>query len=147
MSPITLERDDKPMNDYFETRTREDGTQFVTRKDDAPEWVADLVRDCHDGELPNDWRYETIAAIFDAIADGSDDPGEIADGLVDVYNSDRVAWLANNLNRSSYVDDACDEHFGTSDSGVFGMLGAGQYLAIEQMASQILAAVAENGGE
>lgn len=131
---------------YFQTQTRESGETFISMADDCPDWVADVVRDCHDGELPNDWRYETIAAIFGMIEDGygPDDASEIADSLTDVYNSALVAWLGDNLNRSSYVDDASAEGLTQGNADVFSQIRTGQYLAIEQMATQILAAVAEN---
>ena len=48
---------------YFVSSNR-NGTRFWHLTDSAPESVQELVRDCHDEELPNDWRYETIVNIF-----------------------------------------------------------------------------------
>lgn len=129
---------------YFQRKSRETGETFYCIADDAPDWVVDAVRDCHDGELPNDWRYETVAAIFDCVADGWDDSAEIANGLTDIYNSDLLQWLSDNATRADYIDEARAEWL-TGDANLIAQVMAGQYLAIEEMASQILAAIEENG--
>lgn len=118
----------------FETRQRGDDT-IITLRDDAPDWLGELVHDAHGDMLPDDWRYATIRAalgfIHDATTDGEDihdATHEFADGNVDIYNGQRTAWLASNLNRAAYCDDALDE-FGIGDGsrGVFDLIGLGQY--------------------
>jgi hypothetical protein len=133
---------------YFQLKSRENGETFYCLADDAPDWVADVVRDCHDGELPNDWRYAIIADLFDQIAtlplvdEWSDDLVEIVDGLVSIYSHDLHAWAT--PNRWHYVDDAISNCLGDG-SGISEMLSAGQSDCIQQMASQILAVIEENG--
>jgi hypothetical protein len=136
-------------NNYFQTQTRPNGETFISMADDCPEWVADVVRDCHDGELPNDWRYETIAALFDAIAEieyngeWSDDLVEIVDSLVDIYSSDLYAWAT--PNRWGLIADAVDDAGGyVPESGLDGMIQTGQNLAIQMMAQMIADAIRAN---
>jgi hypothetical protein len=134
------------MSGYFQRKTRDNGEVFFTFVDDRPDWVYDAVMEAHDGEMPDDWRFDICDSLFEEIDEDTDEDSlsEIVDGLVDVYNSDRVRWLAGNLNRASYVDEAV-ESFGVSDSpDVYNMIGMGQYVCIDQMAHIIFTAIKEN---
>lgn len=118
----------------LETRQRDSGESFTTTKDDAPQWVRDLVYAAHGDFLPEDWRYDCIHSALSHIADSGaddaddlDDAGhEFADGHVDVYTGARLQWLASNLNRPAYVDDAVDE-MGAADLDTTERIGLGQY--------------------
>ena len=87
--------------------TREDGSRYVTLSDDD-HWseirddLMELCREAHNGELPNDWRWETIYSIVDDLnSDGWDDDtaAELAERYVDVYTGDLLTWVAGNINR------------------------------------------------
>ena len=87
--------------------TREDGSRYVTLSDDD-HWseirddLMELCREAHNGELPNDWRWETIYSIVDDLnSDGWDDDtaAELSDRYVDVYTGDLLTWVAGNTNR------------------------------------------------
>ena len=53
---------------------------------------------------------------------------EWADGNVDVYTVNRIAWLGSNLTRAGYCDEAVEE-LGVSDSdGITDRIGLGQYM-------------------
>lgn len=118
----------------LETRTRDDGERFTTSKDDAPEWVKDLVYTAHGDFPPEDWRYDCIHSALSHIADsGADDADdlddaahEFADGHVDVYTGARLQWLASNLDRPGYVDDAVAQ-MGAADLDTTERIGLGQY--------------------
>lgn len=127
--------------DAMETRTRDDGTNYVTTKDDAPQWVQDLAHDAHGTMLPDDWRYDAIHSVLSALSCGADedDPGEIADTLVDTYTGDRLRWLASHMDRVAYCDDAAEE-FGAPDCGIVERIGWGQYME----ASEIVGSVVES---
>ena len=91
----------------FTTDRRDvDGSKFVRLEDGAAEWMRDAVREAHGGMLPDDTRYSMIRRTVDAIAehlayDGDADlddvRAELIDGLIPVYTSDRLAWLADEL--------------------------------------------------
>jgi len=90
---------------YFETAKREEGGTFTRTKTDTPSWITDLVRKAHGDLLPDDWKYDCIEAALDHIAeDGSEDPGEFADGYVDVYTSDLQEWLSSHLWAAAHTD-------------------------------------------
>lgn len=124
---------------YFESRKRGEETIIVT-KDDAPDWVTDLCHDAHGDMMPDDWRYDAIHSAVSLIAEsGADDESdledrdhEFADGQVDIYTSDRLRWLASNLDRTAYVDEARSE-FGGEDSDVTEQIGMGQYMEASEI--------------
>ena len=130
----------------FVRDTRTDGTTYYRTAPDCPDWVD--VREIHqaiDDRLPDDWIYEQIAVIasdltgfefFDGDA-AREAVGEIADGLVDVYNADRTRWLADHAGNVALCDDAAAE-YGGWDVGIIQRIGLGQYLAIERLAHAII---------
>lgn len=131
---------------YFETAKRTDGGSFLRTKDGTPDWVTDLIREAHDGMLPDDWRYDCIHAALEAIADGDEEGNDFADAYVDVYTSDLHAWLASNNTRSSYVDDAITE-MGRSDRGIDGDIATGQYMEACEVFASVLQSCEEIADE
>lgn len=134
----------------FETARRETGEDesepYVRLREGSPEWMSDVVRAAHDdGEmLPDDWRYSTIRSAVECIAE-SDDPEdaahEWADAEVDVYTSARFAWLASNLRRAGYVDQAQDEGITEGSERIVSLIGLGQYNEAREIYSQVLEAL------
>ena len=108
---------------------------FWALTDNAPEEVQDLVRELHDDELPNNWRYYVIATIAIALAEGHDLQQAI-DDCIDLYNSDLVKWLEL-LSRESYIQEAQEEGLITEDSNLWTRIQLGQYVAIEQIAHRL----------
>lgn len=124
---------------WFETATRDNGERFTRTKDGAPTWIGEMVYAAHDGLLPDDWRYKCISDAVDWVAETgeTDDPGEFADDAVDVYTSDRLAWLASSLSRPEYVDEALSEFGQPDDPDIIAAIGLGQY----REASEVFEAV------
>lgn len=119
--------------DWFESATRgdtgKDEDRYIRTKDGTPEWVRDIVHAAHGSDfLPDDYRYKWTMEALEYIADADDpeDSSDFADQAVDEYTGARFAWLASNLQRASYVDDAI-ENLGRSDQGIIGDIGLGQY--------------------
>lgn len=141
----------KPLAEYFERKTRENGDAFYTLTDDRPDWLHEAVRDAHEGEMPDDWRYETCCNIAHALDDEylvtEDDVFEWADGQVDVYTSDLLRWLSDNLNRASEVDEAYDEMGWPQEGGFVRLLMWAQMRVIERMARILYDAYTENKDE
>jgi len=126
---------------WFESARRDENdpeSAFTRTKDGAPEWVTDLVRDAHGEFLPDDWRYDKIRDALEFIAESDDpeDSAEFADQAVDVYTSDRLAWLSSNLRRASYVDDA-RENLGATNS-IIDDIGLGQYQEAGEIYGSVL---------
>jgi hypothetical protein len=118
------------------TDKRTDGTDFIRLDNDAPEWMSDAIQKAHGGMMPDDMRYkmirECLGNMLDRIADDAEDfdnldTGEIADGLVDIYNMARLEWLASSLYRAEYCDDAQADGLVAEDATIFDRIGMGQY--------------------
>src|SRR5690606_28493130 len=98
---------------WFEVAQRLDNQHYVRVKEEAPEWVGDLVRAAHDNAniLPDDWRYDRIYQALSYLADTDPDnwdAHEFADQAVDVNTADRLHWLGSHSRRAAYVDEAVD---------------------------------------
>ena len=131
----------------FTLAQREDGSEFWQFTEEARQSVDDLssfVRELHDEELPNDWRYQKIVEICDAITeyDGdtewSDASHEISDGLVSIYNAELASWIAENGSRLSYCDQVMEEGLISDEASMSERLMAGQYTCIKQMVDIIM---------
>ena len=135
--------------DAFTTNTRSqycvdrgmNKTYYMIKEDhaDREEIQQNLIYPLHDDELPNDWRYSIIHWLLSDFVDCEDRNEiedrihEIVDGLVDVYNADRIKWVQEDLNRG-YVES----EFTTGKEGIFELIGLAQYEVINQMAYQLL---------
>jgi hypothetical protein len=126
----------------FQDGTRCDGSEFESLKDDMPNrdrWQQ-VIRECHYGELPNDWRYQTVHRLADAFLerDESDDLSdvmpEIADGLTDCGHSDLFAWLAEHPSRAAWND----EGMAPEGHDIGQMAQSRQYEEIESMGHTLL---------
>lgn len=151
----------KEFADAFVSDKRNDGKRFYKLKDGvndagSPDWLSGdagskVMREIHealDDRLPNDWVYEAVSSLADAFVDHNvedEDEAreachEIADGLVDVYNSDRLKWLSDHMNNAALVDEACNE-FGAEGKDTFDRIGLGQFYAYERLANAVIDAV------
>lgn len=126
---------------------REDGSEFWRFTDEARQSVDDLatfVYELHDEELPNDWRYQKIVEICEAIAEYDSDTDwhnashEIADSLVSIFNAELAAWIAENGSRLGYCDHVMKEGLISDDATMSKRLMAGQYECINQMVYMIM---------
>ena len=110
----------------------------ISLKEDQKETYQDFVRELHDDELPNNWRYEIITDLLQNFVNEYDQDDledvlhEITDSLVDVYNTDRAKWLADDVSRG------CIEIDTTNKTSIFELIGIAQYEAIYSMGYQIL---------
>tara|TARA_Y100000401_G_C8186309_1_gene156507 strand:+ start:74 stop:532 length:459 start_codon:yes stop_codon:yes gene_type:complete len=110
----------------------------VQLKEDQKEKYQDFVRELHDDEMPNNWRYQIIFDLLHNFVNEYDQDDlegylhEIADSLVDVYNTDRAKWLADDINRG------CIEIDTKNKTSIFELIGIAQYEAIYSMGFEIL---------
>ena len=133
----------------FTRDKRTDGSTFWCLTDQAhqnDEELTPWLRDLHDDELPDDWRYKTIVNICEELMSEDDlsnaDPGElsvcIANNLTDIYNHSLLQWYADNPSRVAYIDDAQSDGLIDSEATTIDRLMCGQCIAIEQMAYKII---------
>lgn len=154
--------------DSFETAHRvnggSEGTRqyFVRLADGSPGWMTEIVKAAHDScrILPDDGIYSDLERVAVALAehaeygepesaeDLEDEIGEIADGLVDVYTSDLLAWVSNPRG-PEFTDRAQTDGLLADDATLDQRIMAGQYLYFEDLARCVLrdcAEVAEEEG-
>jgi hypothetical protein len=109
--------------------------------------LKDFIRELHDGELPNDWRYETIVRILDQILEISaynpsvewaDQPQTIADALVCIYTPELAAWFAENASRCCYHDEWNDDCCIPASTSLMDRMQIAQHQCIESMVQRVL---------
>lgn len=133
--------------DSFETGTRTSNNKvFYRLSPDAPDWID--MRAIHaavDGKgvrMPDDWIYEhtyRVATSLTEYDDPEENVSEVADGLVDVYNHERAAWLAaSHLANGALVDEAVEEMHMPKDATIYERIAGGQMLALERIAYAVL---------
>ena len=134
------------MHAAFISKTRDNGDTFYCLAPDSPEWMFDACYAGHGEMLPDDFRYAIIREAVGFISDrgedfdvDGDDSAEFADG-VDVYHSGLLAWVASNLHRMAYVDEAL-EGYGFKELGR--ALMAGQSLERREIFDAVVQALQE----
>lgn len=101
----------KVMLDCLETKTRENKSEFISVKDGSPEWVKTICRVCHEEFLPDDHKYRFIEEALHFIYNAESEE-HLMDFNVeaDVYTADLLNWVASNINRTAYADEAMKEY-------------------------------------
>ena len=134
----------------FTQDKRDDGSTFWCLTEQARQSVDDLtewLRNLHDDELPNDWRYETIVSICEALQDVDDLEdvdachdlvSGIADNITDIYNADLLQWYADIPSRVAYIDDAVSEGLIDTNANTIARLTVGQNECIRSMCHRII---------
>lgn len=137
----------------FERFQRDGSDEVLWRtKDGAPEWVTDLVHEAHGTMLPDDWRYDTIHSALSHISDTdakdesdlADEDHAFCDANVDTYNGARTQWLASHLERAGYCDEAASEFGYDPDSGIFNLIGLGQYQESAEVWRSVVESLSEH---
>lgn len=126
-------------------------TKDITCRNTDNEILNNLFQKIHDTEfMPDDFKYETIESLLsnileydinfkDTLRDSLEDRShEIIDGLVSVYNHDRLQWLSSHLKRASYIDNARDEGLINNDLDEFERIGIGMYCEIEELYNNMI---------
>jgi hypothetical protein len=142
MSVPTLQTLAEEVRAGFTLDKRTDGSEYWTRRDKSERWITDLCHEAHGDMMPDDVRYEYIVDALDIIAEHGDDAdaAESLDSNVDIYNSDRTAWLASHNGRQEYADRAVSD--GLCDGAdIMQTLGCAQYLEREEVYGSVLASL------
>ena len=118
-------------------REGEDAKTIYVKKDGAPDWLTELVRDAHGDMLPDDYKYDYVVLALDAIIAGD---GNI-DGIQfepDIYNRDLLNWLNSSLTRASYVDEASEEFDLGPSVDTYTRIGYGQIREKEEILNSVI---------
>ena len=133
---------------------RQDGSEYVCLwESQFKENLQEIIRECHNGEFPNDWRYEMVDSIIDSLyehfitynndCDLSDFRDyEIVDNLVDIYNYDLAKWLSDNNSRGCFEDDC----FKNDNGDIHDQIRSRQYEEINFIMNMLLANLEDHLG-
>ena len=136
---------------------REDGSEYVCLWE--TQWkdnLQEIIRECHNGEFPNDWRYDIVDSIIDSLYEHfityDNDPVlddyrdslelETIDSLVDIYNYDLAKWLSDNNSRGYFEDD----EFRNDNGDIHDQIRSRQYEEINFIMNMILANLEDHLG-
>ena len=140
----SLERNERELNKVTKV-------SYYCLKDDREnkEEIQRFIELIHNGELPNDWRYDIIHSLLDSLLNNYDVNNEdeayehidiISDSLVNVYNYGLAKWLCEDVSRG-YFDSSSEissiyevKH----SESIYGVIMKRQYEEIYAMASQIV---------
>ena len=113
----TLRDQLKDLNQSLNQERREDNSLYFFLKDESKNKYQELIRSLHMGELPNDWRYETIKNLVSSFLEYYSEDEEltydnlqdalresIADNLAEYSNSCLFQWLAAMPSRAFFED-------------------------------------------
>lgn len=106
---------------------------IVTLRDDAQQWVLDLVRHAHGNLfLPDDHRYQMIQDVLQALDDTEGDVDEARLALeAPTYTSELATWLGSNGYRLDYCDEATEEY--GPFKRTFDLLAAGYSMEVDEV--------------
>lgn len=134
------------LSNYLEHAYRANGDRYWRRTDDAPVWFAELCYELHDGEQPDDWRYDMIASLCDIYDSNPDfDTREWAEGQNDFYYGRLFRWYADYPSRMAWIDELPTPADGdVTSEAVVHALSAGQYACLVNMADIFRQTAADN---
>ena len=124
---------------FFVSKERDNGERFWCTSPSVPDDVMDMIRECHDEEFPNDWRYETIVNVLFDLKNNNEPGGGSG---VDTYTSVLINWLT--PSRMSYIDELQFEGLIRPNARMVERIRVGQYHATEQIISVIRNFVGDN---
>ena len=138
------------LSECLTNQFRTDGTHYTAlsseaKWDDIRDDLQNIVQEAHLGEFPNDWRFDTVASIARSLTEVTDledwnvdnfreESHDVADCLVDVYTSDLLAWVSENICRHQWDDEGIAQP--TTD--IVGLVRLRQYEEIESMVHAVL---------
>ena len=136
--------------DSFEKAIRDDGSAYLKVRED---WAKEIVRLAHDGEMPNDSRYEQISELASRLADNEYDSADDArNDVLDIaldsapcHTGDLLRWFADHPARLQACDAARDE-WGTMES-IYDLLMDGCRYDAAQVLEIIIREVEEYAAE
>jgi len=128
----------------FKKSSRDDGSEFLKLSSDSPQWMSECVMAAHDGELPNDSRYQLIRDCLEALSDeGVESQEEALDAsrdisldLLPISNGGILQWFSDMPCRLGDCDEALSQER-VSELTAYEILSEGFRLAAEEVISSL----------
>jgi hypothetical protein len=148
----TFSRAAAELSGSFVSQTRSDESSYVCLGSDSPEWMKTAVMLAHDGESPNDGRYELIrwaaVALSEQQCSDSDEANEalleLSRDLVPAQTAQLLSWFSENLSRLGDCDEAAEEQNLPEQLTVTDLLSLGYQRAAESVLSILISEIEEN---
>jgi hypothetical protein len=95
----------------FETKTRDNGDEFVSLKDGSPQWMTDAIHKVHGDKMPDDHIYLFCEMAASAMADCErEDEDSLREAIEEIepliYTHQQMEWFAGNY---EYCDQAIEQ--------------------------------------
>ena len=128
----------------FKKSSRDDGSEFLKLSSDSPQWMSECVMAAHDGELPNDSRYQLIRDCLQALSDEEvesqeealDASYELARDLVPLCTGELLQWFSFLPGRLGDCDEVLSQGR-VSELTTYEILSEGFRLAAEEVISSL----------
>ena len=80
---------------------------FYILKDDAPEWLTQLVKEVHGEMFPDDYKYKFVVDALEALADADDidTAEEIMREGIEIYTYKLMHWVQSHTDRLSMANE------------------------------------------
>jgi L-lactate utilization protein LutC len=137
----------------FETKTRNNGDEFVSLKDGSPQWMTDAIHKAHGDKMPDDHIYRFCEMAADAMAEcDREDEDSLREAIQaieePVYTHQIMKWFAGNY---EYCDQAIEQGLWESGIGTRGnehgqvtnLVAIGMVLHIQEVGFALLDALTE----
>lgn len=132
--------------DKFSTSTRDDGSLCVHLKAGHGKKLHDAVYQAHGDKLRNDFIYSTFEGLLNKITEYEiedmdkleDLRSEIVESQCDIYTHDQLKWLASDVRNLDYLEEAITSRSYSKDDGMWQLLQYTQYLAIDEVMSEVI---------
>jgi len=130
----------------FREAKRTDDSHFFMLPDSSPVWMQNLIREAHDDEFPNDWRFAKCREIAlwlhecESLDAAREDAMEAADSMSFPYTGKVLSWYSEIPSRLDYCDQYKEEFGSDAADTVMLLLYAGHAFAIERMIHTIISA-------
>jgi hypothetical protein len=138
----------------FETKTRNNGDEFVCLRDGSPQWMTDAVHKAHGDKMPDDHIYRFCEMAADAMAEcDREDEDSLREAIEAIeppcYTHQQMKWFAGNY---EYCDQAVEQGLWQSDTiinnhsnygQVTDLVAIGMALHIQEVGFALLDALTE----
>ena len=80
---------------------------FYILKDDAPEWLTQLVKEVHGEMFPDDYKYKFVVDALEALADADDidTAEEIMREGIEIYTYKLMHWVHSHTDRLAMANE------------------------------------------
>jgi len=120
------------------TDKRDNGSEFVHLKDNAPAWMTEVIRSVHGEKLPDDTTYAFVSKCADAISEHDDPNDAITEIEPDIYTQDLTAWLHSRADHVYYLTEVLEE---SEVKDGFQLLAAAQQKQIQEIGFALVSAL------